>query len=263
MRRVALALPLVLALALGAAPRAARAQDATPRAEGTPAGGAIETLVATTFPAEGLPTGSGRAFILWHGTFAPGVAVAIPTEFLGCCPGPLLTYVAEGELEVRVDGPVRLLRAGAAGTPAPEEEVAAGTPVVLRAADAAVFDFAHPVAYANAGAAPVHLIAGGLFAAAPLEPPAGYAIDVYEEAFPAPALPPGPAAATLERATLAPGGTLPVPAAGAARVVVAVPGPATLGEESSGAVTNLGQEPVVVYALTLGPAGPAVGTPAT
>jgi hypothetical protein len=44
-------------------------------------------------------------------------------------------------------------------------------------------------------------------------------------------------------------------------VVLTGPELGTLGERSDGSAQNLGQEPIVVYALVLAPAGPVMGTP--
>jgi hypothetical protein len=133
--------------------------------------------MTTTFPAASLPATTHPAFILWHATIAPESEVAIPAEILACCPGPQLEHVLAGELTLRVEGSLRILRGTTGGTPGPSEAVAPGADVVLRPGDTAVYAVELPATYHNAGTEPVHLVAGGLFAGTPPTPPAEYAID--------------------------------------------------------------------------------------
>jgi hypothetical protein len=181
---------------------------------------------------------------------------------VACCPGPHIEHVLAGELGVRVEGPLRVLRASPDGTPAPAERVAPGTEVVLRPGDTAVYGLELAATYRNAGWAPVHVAAGGIFAGSPPVPPAGYAIPSVAERYPAPEPPPGPLAVTLQRATLAPEGIFPAPPTGSMQVVMTGPEPGALAERGDGSVENLGREPVVVYALVLSLTGPATATPA-
>ena len=74
-------------------------------------------------------------------------------------------------------------------------------------------------------------------------------------------LEPGPMALVLERVTLAPGAVLPAPPVGALRVMTSGLTVVYLPKASDGSISNLLKEPVVVYALTLLPAGSAAGTP--
>jgi hypothetical protein len=244
-----------------AAPVFLPAMSGTPA---TPAGSAasIETLVTTTFPAEAIPTTSSPAFLIWYATIDPETEVAIPPDPIACCPGPQIAHVLAGELALRVEGPLQVLRISPDGTAGPAEEVAPGTGVVLLAGDTAVYDFELTATYHNAGTDPVQLVAGGLFAGSPPDPPVFYAIAAVEERYPAPVLLPGPMAATLQRATLAPEGIFPAPAPGSLQVVITGPELGMLGESSDGSVKNLGQEPVVVYALLVQPIEPVGSTPA-
>jgi hypothetical protein len=145
----------------------------------------------------------------------------------------------------------------------PAETVAPGTEVVLRAGDTAVYDFALPATYHNTGTDPVQLVAGGLLGGSPPSPPVDYVIATTKELYPSPTVPSGPLTATLRRTTLAPEAAFPAPPSGSMQVVMTGPELGTLGERSDGTVTNLGQEPVVVYALVLGPTGAEAGTPDT
>jgi hypothetical protein len=239
-----------------------------PAVSGTPANPveeepAIETLLTTALPVEDLPTSETAAFLLWYTTIAPETEVAIPPDPIACCPGPQIAHVLAGELALRVEGSLQVLRASPDGTLASMEEVAPGTEVVLRAGDTAVYGFEVPSTYGNDGTESVHLVAGGVFAGAPPSPPAAYAITSVKERYPAPSLPPGPLTATVQRATLAPEAVFPAPPAGSLQVVMSGPELGTLGERSDGSAENLGQEPVVVYALVLSPTGPAMATPTT
>jgi hypothetical protein len=247
--------------------RPGRSDDAPallPAVSGTPAtpveeGPTIETLLTMTFPVEALPTVSSPAFLIWYATIDPETEVTIPPDPIACCPGPQVVHVLSGELALRVEGPLQVLRAR---TPVPAEDVGPDMEVVLEAGDTAVYGFELPATYRTIGPVPVHLVAGGVFAGSPPGPPAPYAIAAYEERYPAPQLPPGPLTATLQRATLAAEGIFPAPPREAVQIIMAGPDEGTLGERSDGSVENLGREPVVVYALTLHPGEPDGGTPA-
>jgi hypothetical protein len=196
---------------------AVAAPDATPGATPADAAPAIETLLTTTFPAEALPTTSSAAFLIWYATIAPETEVTIPPELVACCPGPQIEHVQDGELTLRVEGPLQVLRGSTDGTPGPVEKVTPDTEVVLHAGDTAVYGLELPVTYRNAGTDLVQLVAGGIFAGSPPAPPADYAIPSFEEQYPAPPLPPGPLAVTLQRMTLAPEAIFPAPPAGSGR----------------------------------------------
>jgi hypothetical protein len=261
-------LPVILSLVtaavshLLAAGGALAAQEVSPSATPVASAPPVETLVTTTFPADIIPTTTSRSFLIWHATIAPGTEVAIPAELVACCPGPQIEHVVSGELTLRVEGPLQVVRAAANGTPVPIEEVAPGTEVVLRAGDTALYALELPVKYDNSGTAPVHLVASGLFAGSPPTPPADYAIDSFQERYPAPPLPPGSLVVTLQQATLAPEEVFPAPPSGAEQVIMTRPALGTLGERSDGSVQNLGWEPVDVYAVVLRPEAAAGGTPA-
>jgi hypothetical protein len=151
----AIALASITALWSGPA---AVAQDASPvAAEVT-----LKTLVETTVAAEAVPTGAQLPFELWYASLEPGVQITVPVEMFACCPGPLIEHVLAGELTLRVDGPLRVVRGAIAGTPTPEE-IPPGTEVVLQAGDSAIYAQGPSREYANLGTEPVQLVSGGLF----------------------------------------------------------------------------------------------------
>ena len=250
------AVVLMDAITLGAA-SVAGAQEASPVAAET----SLEPLFETTVPAESLPSGPGLIFLIWYATIAPGVDVTVPDELLASSSGPQLEHVLAGELTLRVDGPLQVVRASAGGTPGPEEGVPPGTEVTLRAGDTAVYAWGVPIVYANRGAEPVHLASGGVFDGAQAGSGPGYLVNNYDAVSPMPSLPSGPITLTLEQATLAPGAMLPGAPPGAVRAVTSGPKVAYLPEASDGSVSNVLREPVMVYVLTLTPAGPESGTP--
>ena len=254
---------LVVVTSLVAASGALAAQDASPIATPAGPGPPIETLVTTTFEAKAIPTTTNRSFLVWYATIAPGTEVVIPPELVACCPGPQFEHLLAGELSLRVEGPLQVVRSAIGGTPMPAEAGAPGTEVVLRPGDTAVYSLERPATYHNPGTDSVHLVAGGLVAGSPSAPPADYAIPTSKERYPAPPLPPGPLAVTLHRTTLAPEGVFPAPPSGSVQVVMTGPEFGSLGERSDGSAQNLGQEPVVVYALVLEPTGAEAGTPTT
>ena len=231
--------------------------------EATPVAAAVmrEVLVETTVPEEALPTGEDRILLIWQATIHPDMDFTLSAETVACCPGPLMDHVLEGELTVRVEGPLRVARVGTGATPGPVEEVAPGTEVVLRSGETALYDQASPIQYANRGTEPVQLASGGLFIGDPQPvPPPGYLINNFDAVSPVPPLPAGPVAFTLERVTLAPGAVLPAPLHGAVHVVTSGPQVAYLPEAADGSITNLLRESVVAYVLTLLPAGSRAGT---
>jgi hypothetical protein len=246
---------LISVVTLGSAPTTL-AQHSTPAAsEAT-----REPLVVTTVPAEALPPGPTAPFELWYATIEPGIQVTVPAEMYACCPGPLIEHVLAGELSLRVDGPLRVARAGTDATPGPVEDVPPGTEVVLRPGDSAVSANELPKVYANRGAELVHLVAGALVAlvgAGTAGPPGGYEVYDFEEL--EASLPPGPATLVLERVTLAPEAVLPGPPSVIQRLVITGPDADFLAVQRDGSVRNLNQDEVVAYALSLLPAGAEAG----
>jgi hypothetical protein len=221
----------------------------TPAAE-TPS---IAILFAADYPSASLPSGPALDFLLWHATIDPGVAVDVPTEYGACCPGPLFCYVLSGELVLRVEGPLQIIRAGTSGAPGTIEDVRPGAEAVLRPGDTAVWRFELPATYANRGASPLRLVSGGIFggyAPAPLD---GYLVPDFVELFPAPRLPPGPITMELIRATLPPHAAIAAAPAGSPRLALRASGGGVLGQQRDGAIENLGRTAMVVDILTLFP----------
>lgn len=235
------------------------AQEATPvTAEVT-----RERLVETTVPAEAVPP-TQVLYELWYATIEPNVEVTATAEAGACCPGPRIEHVVAGELALRVDGPLRVARSGSATAPGPTvmEEIPPGTEVVLQDGDTAVFAEELGRRYANRGADPVRLVAGGLFGGewegARFE---GYTINNLATHYLDAPLQPGALILVLERVTLPPGAVLPGPSPGALRAVTSGPAVAYLPEASDGSISNLVKEPVVAYVFTLLPAESETGTP--
>jgi hypothetical protein len=222
-----------------------------------------ERLVETTVPAEAVPP-TQILYELWYAPIEPGIEINVSAEDGACCPGPHIEHVAAGELALRVDGPLRVARAGTATDPGPTEmeEIPSGTEVVLREGNTAAFAAELGRHYANRSADPVRLVAGGLFggewAGARAE---GYTINNLATHYRDAPLPPGPITLALERVTLPPGAVLPGPPPETLRAVTSGPAVAYLPEAGDGSISNLVQEPVVAYVLTLLPAGSATGTP--
>jgi hypothetical protein len=252
------AVVLVSMIPLGSR-RTVSAQDATPAAvEAT-----LETLIETTVPAAVVPTEPTTGFLMWRASIDPEVEVTVPAEMVACCPGPVLEHIVAGELTLRVEGPLRVVRGSIGGTPGPEEEITPGTEVVLRQGDTAIYAQELPTVYTNRGTEPVDLISGGLFAQVSSAVPVGYRVHDFEEVFQLPELPPGPVTLVLARATLDTNAVIPAPPLGAARAAIAGPEGGALGSESDGSFRNVSRRPMVAYALSLLPteAGVAPGTP--
>lgn len=234
---------------------------ATPPASSGQREATLETVFATTLPAGTVPTAGHLSFILWHATLAPDTRVPIH----GQIPGPQITHVVEGDLTIRVDGPLQVVRHADDTTSAlgmaPAEAIPPGTEVVLRPGDTAVYGYERPAEYANLGATPVHIVGGGLFGGVIPGAAADLTFVDYNEWFPAPALPAGAVRATLVRATLPPGGVVPAAPPGALVREVGALGEVSIGENSDGSLRNGGPEATTIYILTWAPAGAATGTP--
>jgi hypothetical protein len=265
------AITLVIAVVLLRAPGAALPTDdsvglpallvpATPGSPDATATASPETVLATTIPADQVPTAGNLDFALWHAVLDPGDEAAFEADAVACCPGPQITHVVAGELTLRVDGPVRLIRGGdpASGN---SGDVAAGSEILLHPGDTAIYDFAHPAEYANRGTDPLHVVGGGLLAGSMAWTPAGMTLLDGNEEYSAPALPPGPVALTLVRATLPPQGTLPAPPPNSLILEVGIEGDASIGQGADGSLRNIGPGEQTFYALTISPAGIVAGTP--
>jgi hypothetical protein len=228
----------------------------------TPAAVTVEPLVATLVPAAALPKAPLQDFLLWHATIAPGVTVVVPPAYGRCCPGPLITYVLAGELILRVEGPLQVMRASTTATPGPAEAILPDTEVVVGPGDTAVGRFELPATYHNPGTAPLQLLGGAFLGGYAPAPVAGYQLLDFVEAVPAPPLPPGPMTLELVRVHLPPGAELAAVPAGALRLAMRESRAGVLDRRADGSVANIGRSSVVVAVLTLFPrAGAGTLTP--
>jgi hypothetical protein len=225
------------------------AQDATPTAREV----TVAPLVATVLLPEELPTEPPLNLQVWHATIAPGAQVAFTASMVKCCSGLTVDHVLTGEVTLRSDGPVRVMRATAHGTPGPVEEVPAGTAVMLRPGDSVLSRAEIPSMYVNAGSEPVDLASGALVHGFSTAQPTGYLVNNDASASVDASLVSGPVTFVLEQATLPPEAVLPAPPPGATRGIVPWPHIALLMQDSDGAVTNLEHAPVVIYVLTVVP----------
>jgi hypothetical protein len=220
----------------------------------------VTILFTTTVPAV-VPPATTRDFLMWYAVVGPGVRVTSPATQGPCCPGTQVTHVLSGTYALRVAGPLRVLHGEHTGRSSPPEAVAPGTEVVLRAGDTAVADIDLLTTYANTGTDSVHLVVERLGSHESSSPATTFFLPNGDESSQAPLLSRGPLAITLQQATLAADGLLPAPPPGDFRTVMTRLALASLETERDGAVQNLGQTAVVVYALTLHPVGSAGGTP--
>ncbi len=221
---------------------------------------ALDTVFATTLPAEMIPEAGNLDFLLWNVSLDPGAegpaSAQSWTQTRICCPGPMITHVIEGELSVRVDGPLRVFRGS--GVAPDSGDVPPGTEVALSPGDTALFAYDMPATFANRGTSAVHIVGGGIFAGAVRNGPAAQSdyLD-YNEEYSVPRLPPGPVDVTLARATLPAEGEVPAPDPGGLVLEVGAAGDADIAKRADGGLRNIGPEPETIYVLTLTPAGAA------
>jgi hypothetical protein len=221
---------------------------ATPAAVAT-----VAPLFTTVIPVAALPEAPLQDFLLWQASIAPGVTVDVLAEDGTCCPGPVLTHVVTGALTLRVEGPLQISRASTPATPGSLEHGVAGSDVVLRPGDTALWRFEQPARLANLGPNPLRLVSGGLFGGSVPGPLAGYELLNFGELVPAPPRPPGPVTMELVRVSLPPGTALVAAPVGALRLAIRESGAGILARRADGTLANIGQRPVVVVVLTLFP----------
>lgn len=238
---------------------ATRAQEASPVAIEA----IRESIVTTTVAPEDLPDGPRLKVELWHATLEPEVEITMPAGLFTTGPGVLIEHVVAGELTLRVEGPLQIVRARSGGTPGSEETVTPGTEVILQPGDSALFAQRLARTYANHGAESVRLIGGQLatIEGTPGAIPVGYTVNTIGERDLTEDVDPGPMTFALERVALAPGAVLPAPPAGALRVLTSGPSVVYLAGGADGSVSNVLKEPVEAYALTLLPEGSVAGSP--
>ena len=236
---------------------------ATPTTEAqSPSAVTVEPLVAATFQPEEVPTGRTLNLLVGHATIAPGAKVAFTAAMVKCCAGPQIDHVFSGELTLRSEGPLRVVRAAGDETPGPAEEVPPGTDVVLRPGDSAIHRAEVPFTYVNAGTDPVQIASGGLFSGQAFSQPASSLADDFDTVSLESSQLTGSLTLEMEAVTLVPDATLPGPPSGTSRVITAGSQFGAISRGSGGAVTNITAEPLVTYALTLVPTSAAGGTAA-
>jgi hypothetical protein len=239
----------------------------------SPSAGMIaeETLAEITLPEEAVPATiySGQN----HYTIPPGSSGRWePSSFSPtCCTGPRLNYVLEGTYTVRGDGPMQVLRSGAAQW----EDVPAGTEIMLEPGDALLSWMDDSFDAVNSGSAPVELLDGILFDGGmttdpiPQKSGGGPAWTFHDQdiMLTQQPVPSEPVILRLRQATLPKGGVLPRPPGAILQLAVSLdagdvvltenphnPNPFELG--------NLGSGPATIYILSLEPAGAASPTAA-
>jgi hypothetical protein len=222
----------------------------------------VTPLVAVTLQPEEVPTGRALNLLVGQGTIEPGAEVAFTAADVKCCAGPQIDHVLSGELTLRSEGPVRVVRAAVPGTPGVSEEAPPGTDVVLRPGESAIHRAEAPFTYVNAGTDPVQLASGGLFRGQAFTQPAASLASDFDSVSLESSQLTGPLTLVLEAATLAPDATLPEPPPGTTRVITAGSQFGAMARDSGGAVTNITDEPLVTYALSLVPTGAAGGSAA-
>jgi hypothetical protein len=235
-------------------------------APATPAPGPLEVVLepvlATTLPAELVPTSGNLSFDHWHAVLEPDTRASFPAEDVDCCPGPQISHVMEGELTLSVAGPLRVFRGSdIASGAARAEEVPPGTEIVLHPGDTALYDSALPAEYANRGAGPVHIIGSGLLAGATSWTPMGLPLIDGNEESSVPPLPPGPVEVMLVRAILPPGGIVPAPLPGSLVLEVGAIGDASIAQRADASLRNIGEQTETIYVITFTPIDAGSGTP--
>ncbi len=161
---------VVVTLVLGFAPiwQSAAVSEASPRPPAliralasAPADVVDERLLAATFAAAELPTGD-KETVFYRLTLSPGASLPVLVGPLAGCWGRLAKAGAGAELiqsgayTLRIDAPIRLLRAGASAGPV---DVPAGTEVTLEPGDTAIYpNYTVPGAISNDGDEPVVVV---------------------------------------------------------------------------------------------------------
>jgi hypothetical protein len=211
-----------------------------------------------------MPSGGTLDFVFNRLDLPPNTSAPVTPAVQACCTGPQITHVIAGELTVRVDGPLRVFRAGESAAGSDGVTVSPDTDVVLDPGDTIVFDFASPTEYTNHGSIPVQLVTAGLYAGTLPGPWA----DTFtyldgNENLPHDAFPPGPARVRLIRATLPPEADLPPPSPDSLVLEVGAAGDASIGMGAAGVLRNISPEPQDIYVITIQPTAPGTPVPET
>jgi quercetin dioxygenase-like cupin family protein len=150
-----LAVVAIALLGLVAAPHVSTisAQDATPTAPPSNAGGLTIEVLGTGLP----DAGPGHTLMLVRITFAPDGFVG-PHHH----PGALVLAVESGELSYTlIAGSAQIVHPAVAGTPGPTEDLAPGVEVTLKAGDA-LFEQSVQHSARNAGTVPAVVLVSAL-----------------------------------------------------------------------------------------------------
>jgi hypothetical protein len=221
-----------------------------------------DPVFTTTLPADQVPTAGNLDVVMWHAVLESGQDAVFQADMVDCCPGPQVTHVIAGELTLRVEGPVTLVRGGTPGVGGGGAgDVATGTEVTLHPGDTAIYDFALPAVYANQGSASLHIIGAGALAGSMAWTPAGMTLLDGNETYSAAALPPGPAELMLVRAIVPAKTTLPAPPAGSLILDVGATGDASIARGADGALRNIGPQAETIYVFILSPVAVDRATP--
>ena len=223
----------------------------------TPAPGetTLETVFTTTLPAGALPAGE-KLNTLVLSNVSLDADTRVPVR--GQIPGTLLASVLEGQLTLRMDGPLQVFR----GPDAEAEVIPKNTEAVLDPGDSALYDYALPAEYANMGSTPVRMVQGGFLAGELPGPLSPLAVTDFTQQYPVPALATGPVRATLTRAVVPPKGEIPAQAPDTRVIAVGAEQEVSFGEGSNGALRNVSPKPIAIYVLTLELAAADNGLPA-
>jgi hypothetical protein len=231
-----------------------------------PAGIQGEVLAEVEIPADALPTGETAA-MLARFTWKAHTADAVPAGTFE--KGILVDVVMEGSYALRSGGPLHVIREGVDGPP---EQFAAGEEAVLATGDAVLYldndaswDFRNSAPSQPGTALEVLIIS--------TDPPALPVESVVdpEHVDEDPSLhlevlgrvepeiwgngAGGPLLVTIWRAELAPGASIPAPAAGIVQVVAAESGEAPdLTISPDGTAQNNGQDAIAIVGFTTAPA---------
>ena len=221
----------------------------------------LEPVFATTLPAGTIPaTADLYTYVLANATLDADTRVPVQ----GQIPGTLLASVLEGQLTLRVDGPLQVFR----GPDRDAEIIPRNTEAVLDPGDTALYDYALPAEYANLRSTPVRIVQGGFLSGELPGPLSPLAATDFTQQYPVPALAKGPVRTTLTRAVVPPKGETPAQAPDTRVIAVGAEQEVSFGEGSNGALRNVSPKPIAIYVLTLEPAAaesvlPALATPAS
>lgn len=131
--------------------------------------GAGTLLYEIKVPADAVPSWDGVSLALAHFTIAPDTSSVWKASTGPCCSGPKMKFILEGTLKVVSDGPLQVIRAGAA-----PETISVGTEVLLKPGDMVISRNEIGDTWTSVGPGAVELldttVLSGIFLDAPPEP---------------------------------------------------------------------------------------------